>query len=87
MAKTKTFRVFAKVITYCYQDVEAKNAEQAKDLVQQQMDDEDLDGGEFIIDEKDFSHIISITRLKISETLFLFYRIIKYRLTSFVSFF
>lgn len=48
MAKTKTFRIFAKVTSYCYHDVEAKSIEQAEELVQQQIDDEDLDAGDFI---------------------------------------
>ena len=37
----KTFRVYAKSITYCYVDVEAENEYEALDMA------EDIDGGEF----------------------------------------
>jgi len=44
----KTFRVFAKVVTYCYHDIKAKNATDAEEKVQELMDTEELDGGDFI---------------------------------------
>lgn len=43
--KKKTFRVYAKVVTYCYLDVEAENQEQAEEIAQ------DTDGGDFTTEE------------------------------------
>lgn len=45
MAKKKTFRVYAKVITYCYIDIEAKTKEEAEEEA------EEMDGADFISDE------------------------------------
>lgn len=42
MAKKNTFRVFAKVITYCYADIPANSKEEAEQIA------EDMDGGDFI---------------------------------------
>jgi len=48
MAKNKTFRVYAKVITYSYVDIKAKTAEEANEKVEDQLGDDSLDGGDFI---------------------------------------
>ena len=42
MAKKKTFRVYAKVITYCYIDIDANSKEEAEDIAM------DTDGGDFV---------------------------------------
>lgn len=47
MAKNKKFRVYAKVVTYCYIDIEAKTAEEAEQKAEDQMGTEELDGGDF----------------------------------------
>lgn len=44
MAK-KTFRVYAKVVTYCYLDIEANSAEEAEENALE------IDGGDFITNE------------------------------------
>lgn len=47
MAKEKTFRVYAKVISYSYIDIKAKTAEEAEQKAEDQMSTEELDGGDF----------------------------------------
>lgn len=47
MAEEKTFRVYAKVITYSYIDIKAKSAEEAEQKAEDQMSNEELDGGDF----------------------------------------
>ena len=42
MAKKNTFRVYAKVITYCYIDIDANSKEEAEDIAM------DTDGGDFV---------------------------------------
>ena len=49
MAKKKTFRVYAKVITYCYIDIEADSKEDAEFKASK------IDGGDFISDDTDYS--------------------------------
>lgn len=43
--KEQTFRVYAKVVTYCYLDVTAKSQDKAEEIAQ------DTDGGDFITEE------------------------------------
>ncbi len=47
MAKDKTFRVYAKVISYAYIDIQAKTAEEAEQKAEDQMNEESLDAGDF----------------------------------------
>lgn len=53
----KTFRVKAKVTTFCYIDVEADSVEDANEKAEQ------MDGGDFITtDEGDFNILDSLTK-------------------------
>ena len=53
----KTFRVQAKVTTFCYIDVEASSIEEANEKAEQ------MDGGDFITtDEGDFNILDSLTK-------------------------
>lgn len=52
----KTYRVRAKMTTYCYIDVEAESADDARSKA------EDIDGGEFITDDDPYSGGFEIER-------------------------
>ena len=52
MAKKKTFRVYAKVITYSYIDIEADSEDEANEIAEDQLQTDELDGGDFFDCEK-----------------------------------
>lgn len=57
--KKKTFRVYAKVISYSYTDVKADSAEEANETVENQLQDEALEGGDFIPCERGGEFILA----------------------------
>lgn len=52
MTKKKTFRVYAKVITYSYIDIEADNEDEANEKAEEQLQTDELDGGDFFSCER-----------------------------------
>ena len=61
MAKTKTFRVYAKVVTYCYADIEAKSVEEAEEIALE------MDGGDFVNQEESGGDFIVVPENKPTE--------------------
>jgi hypothetical protein len=61
MAKKKTFRVYAKVITYCYIDIDAKTKEEAEDIAM------DTDGGDFVNQDESGGDFIVVPEGKPTE--------------------
>ena len=59
--KVKTFRVYAKVITYCYVDIEAESKEKAEEIAM------GMDGGDFVNQDESGGDFIVPTNDKPTE--------------------
>lgn len=57
----KTFRVYAKVVTYCYADIEAKSVEEAEEIAME------MDGGDFVNQEESGGDFIVVPENKPTE--------------------